>query len=113
MKNFVDNNPVLAISGVLVAFVSSAIALLVGFQVVHWTDAQIGLVLGLVNSLVAFTAAIYTQMAKTTPYVPELDNTPATVVEMRDKLVAAGIEPGGQAAAAPAPARAARRRPRG
>jgi hypothetical protein len=109
VKNFVDNNPVVVIGGGLVALVNSVLAVLVAFQVVHWTDSQIALVLGLVTSFVAFAATIYTQMAKTTPYVPELDNTPATVVEMRDKLVAAGIEPDGAATRA---ARA-RKAPRG
>lgn len=59
-----------AVAGSITAFSSSTFALLVGFQIVHWSDEQIALVLGLVVAIVTLAgswAARAEVTARTTP----------------------------------------------
>ena len=60
------NKEPVAITGALTGVVNAVIALLVGFEVVHWTATQIGLVVGLWNAVVAVVLVLVVR-SKVTP----------------------------------------------
>lgn len=61
-----EREPV-AVGAAVLAVVQAVIAVLVGFEVVHWTMEQVGLAMGLAVALVALVAAW--QRSQVTPTV--------------------------------------------
>lgn len=59
-----------AIAGSVTATASSTVALLVGFQIVHWSDQQIGVALGLVAVLVTLVGSWAAREAVTAKRTP-------------------------------------------
>lgn len=62
----VPSEPV-AVAGSVTAFVTSSCALLVGFEVVEWTPAQVGLLLGLVATVVTLVGSWSARAVVTSP----------------------------------------------
>ncbi len=59
------NTEPVAWSGALVAFVTAVLALLIGFEVVDWTQEQVGLILGALTAAIALGTALV--RSKVTP----------------------------------------------
>lgn len=73
--NILQSHPVLVIVGGTMTLVNALIAYLVGWPIVHWTEVQVGLVIGLVNAILTPLTTIIS-MQYTTPYDPKVNNTP-------------------------------------
>lgn len=84
-SNVMKTHPVLIIVSASMTVLNSIIGCLVGFEIVHWTEVQIGLVVGLANALVAPITAVLTQVY-TTPYDPEMANTSENVYMLKARI---------------------------
>jgi 2-methylisocitrate lyase-like PEP mutase family enzyme len=60
--------PVLSVAGI-VAVLQALIALLLGFNVIHWTADQVGLVLGAAGAVLTMAAALFAR-SRVTPVTP-------------------------------------------
>lgn len=60
-----------AVAGSISAFSSSTFALLVGFELVHWSQEQVGLVLGLVAVIITLSGSWAARAVVTAPRTPD------------------------------------------
>lgn len=81
MNAAVKANPVIVIVGSVMTIANAIIGVLLGFEIVHWSPAQVGLVVALLNAVLAPVTAIVSQ-GYTTPYDPNLNNTPDNVYSL-------------------------------
>lgn len=63
-----------AIGGAVVVTVNSLLAILVGFEIVDWTEVQIGLIIGFVNNLVILAGVLFAR-GRVTPVHDPQDNS--------------------------------------
>lgn len=78
----IKQHPALIIVGSIVGISNAVIGVLLGFTIVHWTQAQVGLIIVMVNAFVAPISAILSQMY-TTPFDPVQQNTAETTYLLR------------------------------
>lgn len=71
-----NDHPVLVVVGSIYGITNAFLAMIVAFEVVSWTEAQVGLVLAFVNAMLAPVSALVAQR-HTTPYDPAVDNRAA------------------------------------
>lgn len=62
------NTEPVVLGGLLIGLVQALLAVLVGFEVVHWTTEQIGLVMALVLAIIALVT--FWQRSRVTPVNP-------------------------------------------